>query len=702
MDFTPRMQQILRRLLKERDFLSEQALADDLGISKRTVQRELEGTEKALLSYNLQLVRQKRAGLYLDGTDFDKKQLAAALDDEAAMDFTDKDTRRRYLLFELLRDRTPKKLLYYSTLLDVSEATAASDLESLAPWLEKNHLKVLKKQGYGVLLTGSEKDYREAMHRFISETTSADAFKDLQNADESFSNALANIADKGVYQLLNTHTIERVYDVLKRLDEKKISQFTDTAKIGLIIHIAIAIERITKGQPDDMDEDSVPLLEDSEDTALAQRIVAAMEEEFQLTMPPIEASYLLLHIKGAKIRYHDSSLLDLPNSVDESELLNLIDRMIEAFDARLAYDLRCDDEFLQGIFVHLQPTIIRLQHHLNIINPILEDIKREYAEVFQKAKRAANVLSLALDTPVSDDEVGYLTIHFGAALERIKGNEAFTRKVSIGIVCASGFGIARLMMTRLQNKLPKNVELQAYSSESVSEAVRSQTDFFVSSLPLSIPDADVLHVSPLISPSELHHILGKIEEYAHVRKKKPAIDAPTEDDFISTLDKTQLLSQEIAGILRNYRQYRLPQKSTFAEAVHTLASTATDDEAQCAQLFDAIINRERLNSQIFPEQGFALLHCRTTVVKQSLFYTAVPDEGDAFVDPYFHGISTILLLIMPQDQQSRLHTDVLGSISSALVSDPSFAQAVHGHDEEKIRRQLQRILKTYFAKAIGL
>lgn len=137
MDFTPRMQAILRRLLKEEDYLSEQALADDLGISKRTVQRELEGTEKALSSYKLKLVRQKRAGIRLDGSALDKKNLAEALSDASAMDFSDKDTRRRYLLFELLRDRMPKKLLYYSTLLGVSEATAASDLESLSPWLEK-------------------------------------------------------------------------------------------------------------------------------------------------------------------------------------------------------------------------------------------------------------------------------------------------------------------------------------------------------------------------------------------------------------------------------------------------------------------------------------------------------------------------------------------------------------------------------------
>ena len=701
MDFTPRMQQILQRLLKAKDYLSEQALADELGISKRTVQRELEGTEKALSSYKLKLVRQKRAGIRLDGSEPDKKSLAEALSDTTVMDFSDKDTRRRYLLFELLRDRTPKKLLYYSTLLGVSEATAASDLEALSPWLEKNHLKVLKKQGYGVLLTGTEKDYREAMHRFISETTSAGAFKDLQNADESLSKALAHITDTGVYHLLNTHTIERVYDVLKKMDEKKIRQFTDTAKIGLIIHIAIAVERIAKGQVDEPEEEAVPIVEESDDADLARRIITAMEAEFQLTMPPIEVSYLLLHIKGAKIRYHDSDLWDLPSSVDESELLRVIDGMIEAFDTRLAYDLRCDDEFLQGLFVHLQPTIIRLQHHLNIINPILEDIKREYAEVFQKAKRAANVLSLALQTPVSDDEVGYLTIHFGAALERIKGNEAFTRKVSIGIVCASGFGIARLMMTRLQNKLPKNVQLQAYGSDAVTEAVRKETDFFVSSLPLSLPDADVLFVSPLISPAELHRIEGKIEEYAHVPKKQPFVDKPTADDFISTLDKTQLLSKEIADILRAYRQYTLPTATTFAEAVHTLAAAATEDEELSAQLFDAIITRERLNSQIFPDQGFALLHCRTTAVRQSLFYTAVPD-GDTFTDPYFQGISTILFLVMPQDDQNRLHTDVLGSISSALVSDPAFSQAIHGHDQEKIRCQLQRILKAYFANSLGL
>lgn len=37
-----------------------------------------------------------------------------------------------------------------------------------------------------------------------------------------------------------------------------------------------------------MDDEVIPVIEDSDDADLARRIVTAMEAEFQLTMPPIE------------------------------------------------------------------------------------------------------------------------------------------------------------------------------------------------------------------------------------------------------------------------------------------------------------------------------------------------------------------------------------------------------------------------------
>ena len=65
------------------------------------------------------------------------------------------------------------------------------------------------------------------------------------------------------------------------------------------------------------------------------------------------------------------------------------------------------------------------------------------------------------------------------------------------------------MMTRLQNKLPAHVELQAYGKDDLTENVLNQTDFFVSTLPLQLPGADVLRTSPLITGSEFQHILAK-------------------------------------------------------------------------------------------------------------------------------------------------------------------------------------------------
>lgn len=52
-DFTPRMQQIVLALLKENGPVPVKRLADQIHISKRTVQRELEYIPRVLKKYGL-------------------------------------------------------------------------------------------------------------------------------------------------------------------------------------------------------------------------------------------------------------------------------------------------------------------------------------------------------------------------------------------------------------------------------------------------------------------------------------------------------------------------------------------------------------------------------------------------------------------------------------------------------------------------
>ena len=118
------------------------------------------------------------------------------------------------------------------------------------------------------------------------------------------------------------------------------------------------------------------------------------------------------------------------------------------------------------------------------------------------------------------------------------------------------------------------------------------------------------------------------------------------------------------------------------------------DTAKGMTLFEDVMAREKLHSQIFPEAGFALLHCRTKAVNQPIFNTCSPEKG-AFTDPYFKGIDTILIMAMPEANHTAVQRDLLGYISSSLIEDDVFYAAVKGHEKEKINAELRRILKEY-------
>ena len=135
MEITPRIRQILQFLLEQLDYVREQDIADAIGSSKRTVQRELQYISSELGRRELTLERKKGLGLRLAGPAEAMAALRLRLDGQPSGGFASKAERQQRLLFELLHDRTPQKLYVYSRLLNVSEATVATDMEEISPWL---------------------------------------------------------------------------------------------------------------------------------------------------------------------------------------------------------------------------------------------------------------------------------------------------------------------------------------------------------------------------------------------------------------------------------------------------------------------------------------------------------------------------------------------------------------------------------------
>ena len=690
MEFTPRIQQILRIMLDSKGPVNKQEIADDIGVSKRTVQREFEYLELCIKRYGLKLTNHKGIGVEIQGSPENIEKLREDLGDQQYPDAADREGRRRRLLFELLRDRTPHKLFYYSQLLGVSEATAGSDMDALCPWLEESRLGIVKRPGYGVILEGDERDYREAMRRFIEETAGqSDAYSSGDITGEIFAEALLDAADSGIYSLLEGDTVRRVDKVLRGLNEPKILQLADSAYAGLVIHISIVIERLQQGAalksvPPEMGD-----LEFWDDYDLVVRILEAMEKEFEILIPRGELSYVLLHIRGAKMAYTGEEQ-EFPSDLGDDRLLPMIDRMIDVYNKDIANELKEDEEFLRGLLVHLRPVLVRLSTGLRIHNPILEDIKEEYAEIFEACRRAAQVITEETGYEVNEEEVGFLAMHFGAAQERVKENKQYTRKVNIGIVCASGFGVARLMMTRLKDKLGDKAILKAYGKGEINKYVITGTDFFVSTMNLDQLPVDYLQVSPLIPPKDLNKIEYKLEDYSHIRRDT------TETPFNRRLDEAYFLIREIKSIIRRYKRMETSETIRFRELLQFMTMQVTDSLHAAAALRDGIEERERLNSQIFPELGIALLHCRSGAVREPVFISCTPRGDGNFKDPYFKGIRAALLMCMPVDDDRQMHAEVLGSISGSMVTNPYFLKMIKTGREDEIRAELARELKCFF------
>lgn len=690
MEFTPRIQQILRILLDTREPVSKQEIADELGVSKRTVQREFEYLEICIKKYHLKLVNQKGKGVALRGKDEDIEKLRDSVGDEAMPDAADREGRRRRLLFELLRDRTPRKLFYYSQMLGVSEATAGSDMDALYPWLEESHLGIVKRPGYGVILEGDERDYRDAMRRFIGEIAGhSEAYSSGDITGEIFAEALLDAADSGIYSLLEGDIVRRVDKVLRDMGEPKILQLADSAYAGLVIHISIVIERLKQGAALDNIPQEMGNLEFWDDYELAVRILEAMEKEFEIAIPRGELSYVLLHLRGAKMAYTGEEQ-ELPGDIGDDRLLPMVDRMIDVYDKSIANELKEDEEFLRGLLIHLRPVFVRLSTGLRIYNPILDDIKEEYADIFEACRRAANVITEETGYEVNEEEVGFLAMHFGAAQERVRENKQYTRKVNIGIVCASGFGVARLMMTRLKDKLGDRAILKAYGKGEINKYVVSGTDFFVTTMNLDKLPVDYIQVSPLIPPKDLAKIEYKLEDYSHIKRET------TETPYNRRLDDAYFLMREIKSIIRRYRRMETSETIRFRELLQFLSMQVTESLHAAAALRDAVEERERINSQIFPDLGIALLHCRSGAVREPVFISCTPRGSGNFKDPYFKGIRAALLMVMPVDDDRQIHAEVLGSISGAMVTNEYFLKMIKTGREDQIRAELARELKCFF------
>lgn len=695
MEITSRLKQILNILLKEVSPVPVKILAEQTGISKRTVQRELESIDYALKDYEVSFMSKTGVGVWLEGSTVGKERLLKEISSGDNYDVTNREERRKRLILEILKEKGLKKLFYYSSRFGVSEATISSDFEAAGEWLGRYGLLVIRRPGSGVSIEGSEENYRRAIRAFINENMDTRVVKEAYEDVEKDSSSYENLKKNSIGALLDDDIMMRTRGCIMGLEDARVLTLTENSYVGLIIHISIAINRILKNEVIEPKQEWIEAINEDEDYKLAKDIVKELEEEFEIRIPEVEISYICLHIKGAKhekIRFEDKTIMEVENK----KMQQLINEMVDAFDSEKAYLLKQDDEFIQGLLAHLQPTLIRLEHGMQIQNPMLEDIRGHYPEIYARCEKVASVLERNTEKVVPPEETGYLTVHFGAALVRLEERKEKIRKVSIGVVCSSGIGISRLMSSKLLKTFRDRVTVTAYGKNDVTPFVASKVDFFVSSIPMEQMETPVLFVNPLLNAEDMQKIQQMVYQYERIPLKQRE-----EDVFSAQLEEINLIAAQINAVIKHLDFFKVDDQITFDELLIAVGERMSPYSDRRDMIREDIARREQIATQIFAELGFALLHACTKGVVRPEFAVCMTKDLSSFKNPYFKGIKFVFIMLVPEDENIKINRDIMGYISSMLIEEYEFLDIVAEGDQEEIRFAVSRSLKKYFNKYLS-
>lgn len=691
MNMTPRMKQMLQIMLAADEVISVASLAQAMQLSKRTVQRELAYLPKALRKYQLEFISKTGAGVWIDGSEEDKNALRSLLQEDDTQDVSERSYRRDKMILELLKDSEVKKLFWFSSKFQVSEATISTDLEVVEQWFASHDLRLVRKPGSGVSLEGKEEDYRRAMRAFVAQHMDATVLLEAYHA----SDAQQMFQKSGVAPLLGVDVLRGVAAALDELGQPQLVRLTEQAYLGLVVHLGIAMQRILAGQNLVADAHWLEKFAADADYIFAQQVAQALAKAFATEVPPIEITYICLHLKAAKhAKIADG--FEKNDALQGRNLTALINDMIYAFDAEQAYLLKQDEEFLQGLLAHLQPTIVRLSYNMKIENPVLTEIKQQYATVFAKCKPVGYVLEEWLAKPVPEAELGFLTMHFCAALVRLEARRESRRVVHIGVVCSSGIGISRLMVSKLNHVFREGIVLSAYDSRGVNAECFEKEDFLIASVPLRCQEIPVVSVTPLLNEADIEAVRVQINRHAYT-KAKQTVAQNAQVGF----HMVQVLAEKIKGLTQQFVQIPLAEDIDFEGALSLAAQHITPVPAGQAEIIKAITAREALSTQVFPEVGFALLHAKVDAVTEPRFCAFTTPAHTPFAHECWGGILVVFIMLAPAQAEHTLDSELLGAISSSLVEENAMLGCVHAGEQEVARAHLATLLEGFFSRYIS-
>ena len=617
--------------VRQDNIISVNRLASLLHVTDRTIRSDIQIINEILEKNGSKIKLKRKTGYYIEINDQEKYNAFLYSIKQNKMNNLELDTsqdRIKYLLNILLYSNNYISLDDLADKIYVSKNTLQNYIKTLKNIFLKYNLEYISKTNVGIKVIGNENDKRKCLVENVLSFN-------FQNYVTGFT--------KDEYTLFEGIDL----DLLKQIIANKLTvaqiKTNDFNFKNLIIHFALMISRI---QFDCYINTNNAIKIDDNYANFINDIAKEIEEAFDITISEGEKKYIYSHLVA------NTRLNDLVSS--DNKIKALVEELLNNIYYDYNFDLRNDEILSHDLFLHFKSILNTKSLALNKRNPLLNTIKANFPLAFDITLTCITKIFNKPPYILTEDEIGYVSLHVGAAIERCFSGSL--QRKSVILVCCSGQATTRMLEARLNVFFKDKIMIvhRASYNEFINYTKREllNIDFVISTIPLKSNYVPTITVDFSLNNQNIEDISKFLTSISLDKMKKS-------NKFF---DKNLFLHLD-----------KIESKETLLKQMcHLMEEQNIVDN----DYFDYVMERENL-AKTNMNEIFALPHPMRLCAKDTKVAVAIIDEPLTWYKQ--DTVQIIFLLAIKQgDQQDIEH---LYDIFIEIVNNPKLQQnIIHCHD----------------------
>lgn len=476
-----RKQFLIIQKLVESQIVNKQVLQKDLNLTTRQVEYNLEKINATLEANKLQPINYD--GAFISVPDDAHEYLIEASGRQLDPDkYVFNKEERLDLIFLFLINGGFVGISDLCVALDVSSSTMHKDLRELKKNLSSNELDLVYKPNKGYQIFGAEENIRWNIADIVVKRVSTDNYRILNWFFDTVQGQ--NIRDY-------------IKDITSKAEALQI-KFVEDQKLQFIYTYIAELSRIVEN-PDYIPKNGIDInqLQKTKEWNLAKELLAEERINNQNSITYIAILLLCTTIGGENKLIFDNKVAEYNKE------------FVKEFASLSGIDSLNLTEIEKQIFTHFRSMYYRLLFNFPVNNPLAEQTKKVYSDVFVLVEKASGVLKDKIGV-LPDSEVAFLTLHLLNFI--FQENQSSNKKIRAAIVCQNGIATSTLLYLQLTGLFPNIDFLPPLNYEELDEEV-SVVDIIFSTFykaELFTKGKPCIIVSPVMTTNERSLLIQKV------------------------------------------------------------------------------------------------------------------------------------------------------------------------------------------------